>query len=500
MPEPRVIAQRYELTGPIGHGGMGEVWSGYDRRLDRPIAVKLLRPPGTLAAPELRTVVQRFRREARVTARLEHRGVPAVYDAGADGDELYIVMQLVAGMDLADLVAERGPVSVDWTVAIAAQVCTVLAAAHEASLVHRDLKPRNIMLSTDGVVRVLDFGVAALLEPEASRLTATGETLGSPAYMAPEQALRSVVSPRSDLYALGCVTYELLAGAPVFDAGSPLALLRRHVEDPPRPLRGLRDDVPEAVDALVLALLAKDPEDRPATAVEVHAALADHLPPSGSSDAAEAWDPTLPYRRPLAPRATPSPSASPAAPPPSDIDVDVDTARERAADLVDRGRFTQAAALLSDAARAARGRSDAWEVRLELASVLLLGGQYRAALPEYETLAGHLAAQDGHEDIAVHCRYQAASCRAALGDTGTALDDYRTVLSEQRRLFGSGDPRTFEVQHQVALLLASSGDVQAARAAAEELLSEQRSHLGPGHPQIAETVELIEHLRRVKAG
>ena len=184
--ERRTVAGRYELTGPIGRGGMGEVWAGYDQRLDRPVAVKLLRPSSFPPGTDLPVLAARFTRESRLTARLEHRGVPAVFDAGTDSGDLYLVMQLIAGHDLADVIAERSPLPVSWAVAIAAQITAVLGAAHAISLVHRDLKPRNVMLSPDGTVTVLDFGVVALLEPDITRLTTTGETLGSPAYMAPE--------------------------------------------------------------------------------------------------------------------------------------------------------------------------------------------------------------------------------------------------------------------------------------------------------------------------
>jgi serine/threonine protein kinase len=182
------IAGRYELTEPVGSGGMGQVWAGYDERLDRPVAVKFLRP-GLAVETDRHDVVERFRREARITARLDHPGVPTVHDAGVVGDELYIVMQLVPGTLFADLIAENGPLPVPWVAAIGAQICSVLAAAHAASLVHRDLKPTNLILGPTGLVKVLDFGVAAVLDTDLPKLTATGETIGTPTYMAPEQAL-----------------------------------------------------------------------------------------------------------------------------------------------------------------------------------------------------------------------------------------------------------------------------------------------------------------------
>lgn len=282
MAQRRTLGRRYELTSLIGRGGMGEVWAGYDMRLDRRVAVKLLRPETLPTGTDAELMAARFTREARLTARLEHSGVPAVFDAGSDEGDLYLVMQLVAGRDLADVIAEGGALPVGWAIAIAAQVATVLAAAHAVSLVHRDLKPRNLMLGPDGTVTVLDFGVATLLDPELTTLTAAGETLGSPAYMAPEQALHGTAGPPSDLYSLGCILHELLAGQQLFTAEAPYALMHKHVEQAPQPLRELRTEVPAAVEQLVLDLLGKQPEQRPSDALAVHQRLLPFLPQPGS--------------------------------------------------------------------------------------------------------------------------------------------------------------------------------------------------------------------------
>ncbi|WP_158013601.1 serine/threonine-protein kinase, partial [Carbonactinospora thermoautotrophica] len=241
----RVINGRYELDTPIGRGGMGEVWVGYDRTLDRRVAVKLLRADVLAHRSRGRLSIERFLREAQATARLDHPGVPAVHDVGEYDAGFYLVMQLVEGYTLGDLVAEHGPLPVRWVAGIGAQICAVLTVAHAVPLVHRDLKPHNVMVCEDGTVKVLDFGVAALLDrPDLTKLTAPGETVGTPAYMAPEQALTGACEPRSDLYALGCVLHELLSGEPVFQGETSLAVLREHLESEPRPLRELRPDVP----------------------------------------------------------------------------------------------------------------------------------------------------------------------------------------------------------------------------------------------------------------
>ncbi|MFD0327949.1 serine/threonine-protein kinase [Streptacidiphilus monticola] len=228
----RTVGGRYAIESLVGQGGMGQVWSAHDRVLGRRVAVKLLRP-ALLADParadELR---RRFARESRVTARVNHPGLVTVYDAGEDGEDLYLAMEYVEGADLADHLAENGPYPWPWAVAVAAQLCPALAAVHAVPAVHRDLKPRNVMIRQDGTLVVLDLGVAALLDDEATRFTQTGTPVGSPAYMAPEQALGRPVGPWSDLYSLGIVLHELLGGTVPFEGSSALGTLHRHVHEP----------------------------------------------------------------------------------------------------------------------------------------------------------------------------------------------------------------------------------------------------------------------------
>ncbi len=311
---PRTVGGRYELTALVGQGGMGQVWTARDLLLGREVAVKLLRAaaPGGTHTDELR---RRFERESRVTARVDHPGLVTVHDAGTDTDELYLVMQYVRGTDLADHLAENDPYPWPWAVAVAAQLCAVLAAVHEAGVVHRDLKPRNLMLRHDGTLVVLDLGVAAVLGADTTRVTATGSPVGSPAYMSPEQAMGSPVGPASDLYSLGAVLHELLSGTVPFEGSSALGTLHRHLHEPPTPLRRLRSEVPPALETLVLRLLAKDPAQRPTDAHAVYQALAPLLPlPPGYSPAGRSLcDPTRPFRLPFAP--WPDRAAAPAPPP-----------------------------------------------------------------------------------------------------------------------------------------------------------------------------------------
>ncbi|MCW2897783.1 MAG: serine/threonine protein kinase [Streptosporangiaceae bacterium] len=291
MGQQTMLAGRYQLMSPLGRGGMGQVWEGEDRRLGRRVAVKLLTNEVLTGRAEREDLARRFAREAAVTAGLQHPGVPAVYDAGTYDGGLFLVMELVGGCTLGDLMAEQGPLPVAWAAGIAAQMAAVLAAAHERRFVHRDVKPQNVMLTGDGTVKVLDFGVAAVLDQAGiPRLTRTGEAIGTLAYMAPEQLQSRPATPRTDLYALGCVLYEMLAGEPIFDSTSPAGLMHKHLQQVPSPLR--RGDLPPELDSLVRQLLEKDPGRRPVDARETYDRLLPHVArPGPLSDIDPAGDP-----------------------------------------------------------------------------------------------------------------------------------------------------------------------------------------------------------------
>ncbi|MEV5632315.1 serine/threonine-protein kinase [Micromonospora tulbaghiae] len=401
------VGDRYELTYPIGRGGMGQVWAGYDERLDRPVAVKFLR---TQEVPETEraVAVKRFRREARVTARLDHPGVPAIHDLGTHGDDLYIVMQLVRGSQLADLVAEQERLSVAESASVAAQVCSVLAAAHAASLVHRDLKPQNLMVTPSGAVKVLDFGVAALIgRAEQSRLTATGHTLGTPAYMAPEQASGATVGPAADLYALGCILFEMLTGRPPFEAANSLQMLQRHMRSPIPIVVEYRSDVPEDLAHLLFCLLAKDPADRPASAAEVEQILTPFI--AGGGVAVVGGGQIDPAALTAVDIVRPQRSVE------SIVEV-----RAQVEELAEQERFVQAAemleAALSSVSAAEAAGDELVALRLDLANLLMLAGDFRRAQHLFEQLARDIDSSVDQQDLVDECHRSAVICKTELGE------------------------------------------------------------------------------------
>lgn len=265
-----VLGGRYRLTRLLASGGMGEVWQAQDDVLGRDVAVKML-----VAGSSEPAALERFRREALAMAALQHPNAVLVLDIGTHHRWAYIVMELLPGPTLAQLVASRGPLPEAEVAGLGAQVAAGLAAAHRAGIVHRDIKPGNLMLSATGALKVVDFGVARLSQATASALTATNTVVGSPLYLSPEQAEGLPADERSDLYALGCVLMTLATGKPPFESEHPIGALHQHVRaDPPR-LRARRPGAGEALDTLIGELLAKDPGDRPATAAEVAARLKD---------------------------------------------------------------------------------------------------------------------------------------------------------------------------------------------------------------------------------
>ncbi|GAA1971166.1 protein kinase domain-containing protein [Kitasatospora viridis] len=274
----RALNGRYELVGTIGAGGMATVYHGVDRVLGRPVAVKILN--GGLA--EDPRFAERFSREAQHAAMLVHPRIAMVFDSGMDQGSPYIVMELVRGRALSSLVAEAGPMPIERAVGIAAAVCEALEVAHAAGLVHRDIKPGNVMITDDGGVKVVDFGIARANAAGGQQLTQTATVLGTAAYLSPEQATAAEVDGRADLYALGCVLTEMLTGEPPFTADTPVAIAFKQVTEEAPPVSLLRPEVPPALDHVVARLLAKRPADRPASAAAARAELLAAVPVSGA--------------------------------------------------------------------------------------------------------------------------------------------------------------------------------------------------------------------------
>ena len=266
-----VLAGRYRLDERIGVGAMGEVWRARDLTLERDVAVKRVRLDGHVDEQ----AQSRFRREAVVMAGLSHPNVVSVYDAGtdvSDGTEIaYLVMELLDGPSCSELIRTRRALSFAEVQRIASGVARGLAAAHQAGIVHRDIKPGNVVVSR-GVPKIVDFGIARLEQESAALLTAPQTTVGTAAYMSPEQALGEPAGPPSDIYSLGALMIALATGSPPFGASNALALMRAHVDDAPRSLADLRERTPPHLSDLIDRMLAKDPGLRP-TASEVARAL-----------------------------------------------------------------------------------------------------------------------------------------------------------------------------------------------------------------------------------
>ncbi len=256
-----LINNRYLLKSELGRGGMGVVYLAQDTLLEREVAVKVLWA-STLGSQGR----ARLLREAQAAARLNHPNIINIFDAGATDGLSYIVMELLDG----DSLYEHKPESLEETLRILHQVCDALEHAHANGIIHRDLKPENVIVTSKGVAKLTDFGLSRSL---TSRISQEGSIVGTVYYLAPEQALRQDVDSRADLYALGVMMYELIAGRLPFTADDPLGVISQHLNAPPVPPSTHNANIPPALDALILRLLSKRPEDRPATAGEVHAAL-----------------------------------------------------------------------------------------------------------------------------------------------------------------------------------------------------------------------------------
>jgi eukaryotic-like serine/threonine-protein kinase len=264
---PHILLDRYEVGRLLGAGGMAEVFEGRDRLLARRVAIKVLqaqfvRDPSFLI---------RFKREAQAAASLSHPNIVGVYDTGTENGTHFIVMEYVDGRTLKDVIRAEGPLYPERTAEICADVCSALVAAHARGLIHRDIKPGNVMLTPDGKVKVMDFGIARATTSET--ITQTAAVVGTAQYISPEQAQGQAVDYRSDIYSLGCCLYEMLTGTVPFTGATPVAIAYRHVREDPTPPRMLNADVPAPLEAICLKAMAKLPDNRYQTAAEFQSDL-----------------------------------------------------------------------------------------------------------------------------------------------------------------------------------------------------------------------------------
>ena len=261
--QQKILNNRYELERKIGEGGMARVYVGRDLRLNRSVAVKIPHNQYALDADFL----DRFFHEAQSAASLQHPNIVDVYDVGQDGDIHYIVMEYVDGLDLKRVINRDAPLPISQALHIGAQVARGLHAAHQAGMVHRDVKPQNVIIGPDGSATITDFGVAK--SARSTALTETGVVFGTADYISPEQAQGLTATPRSDIYSLGVTLYEMLTGRLPFVGDTALAVAMKHVTDTPTPPRQLNRQIPAQVEALILRTLAKDPSQRPQSAAEL---------------------------------------------------------------------------------------------------------------------------------------------------------------------------------------------------------------------------------------
>lgn len=267
------FAGRYDIQELLGSGGMGVVYRAFDREVGEAVAIKALRPELGGIDP---TLLERFKQELRLARRITHRNVVRTYDLGEVDGTYYITMELVRGTTVATLIREAGRLDAAATLTIGKQVCRALEVAHEEGVIHRDVKPQNLLVDHAGFLKVMDFGIARLAEHHSEpgrALTAAGVVVGTPQYMAPEQLFGEPVDGRADLYATGAVLFECVTGRPVFEAPSLVALLARHLEDAPPNPRSLNAEISDSLAAVILRALARRPNDRYATAGEFLRAL-----------------------------------------------------------------------------------------------------------------------------------------------------------------------------------------------------------------------------------
>ncbi|WP_327393172.1 serine/threonine protein kinase [Streptomyces sp. NBC_01186] len=458
-----IVGGRYELAEPIGKGGMAQVWRARDPTEERDVAVKFLRPDAEDLSrldtrerlEELDMLRARFRREATLLGRLDHPGIPELYGHGSHQGMPYFAMRLVSGSTLHRFLSRHAPLPLTVASAVAAQVADALVCAHTLPVVHRDLKPQNIMISEEGPTVLIDFGIAKPLSNGVTQYTRHGSTLGSRGYQAPEQILEKEPTARTDIYSFGCVCYELFTGRPPFVTDETKGLIEQHLRDDPLPPGLYAAGIPEALDSLILRMLAKDPERRPAIG-EVLDSLHPLTPRPEDPEPRPTPhpDPTAPFRLPQIAPAERRPRVSVSTTPGRDgewLDArSVERVCEEAECELVRGSPDAAARHLTELADRARAEWGSrrplvrrvWELAAE---GLRLSGDCGGAARLYQGIADDLIRGEEPQERAdrMMLRLRVAECRLAFGEIEAAIG---TVEDAGRVAAGLPTPLAGEVE------------------------------------------------------
>ncbi|WP_328712367.1 serine/threonine-protein kinase [Nocardia salmonicida] len=459
--QPHVVGDRYELLAQIGSGGMGLVYEGFDRTLKRRIAVKFTQP--SLSDPGW---TKRFFREAEAMARSSHPGLPTIYDAGVvagSPERPYLVMEFVEGITFDALLSNHGSLPFGVVAALGAQTSAVLAATHRHRIYHRDLKPSNLMLCPDGTVKVLDFGLAVVLDTDVTRYTTTGTTLGTPAYRAPEQVEGKVVVPQTDLYSLGLVLHELLTGKRVMTGGTPFVVWQNQIHRPAPEIESLCDDVPSDMAELLMCMLAKSPAQRPPDASVVHGGLVRHAAGLGSlPEVNRLNEPALMYAIAVGAAEGDEQESTAKSGWPDRQDTLATVAEGHGRDglrqAIERTRVltgpdaVNELATVVDAVAPVLGSQDpeVVDARTRLADLYFETGDHVAAADLYTTLIVHLTDDRGpYNDRVLYCQQQLARCDSRTGDARGAVRRLQKLHSQMAIRYGEQDRRVIALAAQI---------------------------------------------------